>query len=350
MSFKNITPEEYQRLINNKNRIFDLTFKTPEVLNKYRNDKDIYEEIKYSEKQNEKLKDYDKVFHENLDKYFIENADKKKIEKISRYNYNIFKKKEKELEEKNRELEEKDNKIKKLEDKDIKLKLTDDKLKVKDDYIRDKHSNKYKFNNDIDILKSFETIFKENNIEYNPYKKSENIQVQYLLDKLENDTRVDKKIYNYFYNTLKKRKLSLEIPTTNIIDQQSGKGLFKTNKIKINTDLLNKNILSIRYLTGKKITNKLLKDDYKISKNMVNAIKFNKDIHKLSKNEKNVYYELQKYLNKDQDINILIGSYLAGNNSKDLFNKINKILYDKYKNDLITQTEYANLLSKINNV
>ena len=43
MSFKNITPEEYQRLINNNNRIFDLIFKTPEVLNKYRNDKDIYE-------------------------------------------------------------------------------------------------------------------------------------------------------------------------------------------------------------------------------------------------------------------------------------------------------------------
>ena len=59
MSFKDITPEEYQRLINNKNRMFDLTFKTSEVLNKYRNDKDIYEEIKYSEKQNKKLKDYD---------------------------------------------------------------------------------------------------------------------------------------------------------------------------------------------------------------------------------------------------------------------------------------------------
>ena len=88
---------------------------------------------------------------------------------------------------------------------------------------------------------------------------------------------------------------------------------------------INKNILSIGYLTGKKLTNKLLKDDYKISKDMVNAIKFNKDIHKLSRNEKNVYYELQKYLNKDQDRNILIGSYLAGNNSKDLFNKINKI-------------------------
>ena len=83
---------------------------------------------------------------------------------------------------------------------------------------------------------------------------------------------------------------------------------------------------------------------------MVSAIKFNKDIHKLTKNEKDVYYELKKYLNKDQDINVLIGSYLAGNNSKNLFNKINKILYDKYKNNLITQKEYTNLLSKINKV
>ena len=83
---------------------------------------------------------------------------------------------------------------------------------------------------------------------------------------------------------------------------------------------------------------------------MVNAIKFNKDIHKLSKNEKDVYYELQKYLNKDQDINVLIGSYLARNNSKNLFNKINKILYHKYKNNLITQKEYTILLSKINKV
>ena len=66
--------------------------------------------------------------------------------------------------------------------------------------------------------------------------------------------------------------------------------------------------------------------------------------------KENVYYELQKYLNKDQDINILIGSYLSGNNSKDLFNKINKILYDKYKNNLVTQKEYTKLLSKINNV
>ena len=170
------------------------------------------------------------------------------------------------------------------------------------------------------------------------------------MNKLENDTRVDKKLYNYFYDTLKnKKKLSLKIPTKNIIKQE-GQGVLNTNKIKINTELLNKNILSIRYITGKKLNNKLLKDDYKISKNMVNTIKFNKDIHKLSKNEKNVYYEILKYLNKDQDVNVLIGSYLAGNNSKALFNKINKLSYYKYKNNLITQKEYTKLLSEINKV
>ena len=87
-----------------------------------------------------------------------------------------------------------------------------------------------------------------------------------FLNKLENDTRVDKKLYNYFYDTLKeKKKLSLKIPTRNI-GIQEGEGLLNTNKVKINTDLLNKNILSIRYLTGKKLTNKLLKDDYKYLK------------------------------------------------------------------------------------
>ena len=53
---------------------------------------------------------------------------------------------------------------------------------------------------------------------------------------------------------------------------------------------------------------------------MVKAIKYNKDIHKLSKNEMKIYHELQKFLNKGQDINVLIGSYLSGNNSKKLYN------------------------------
>ena len=178
---------------------------------------------------------------------------------------------ENQLEEMNSKLEDKDNKIKKVEDEHISV----------------KYGNKYKFDDDIDILKSFVTIFNENGIPYRPHRGSKKIQIQYLLNKLGNNTQVYKKLYNHFFNTLKnKKKLSFNVPIKNIIDYQSGEGLLNTNKIKINTDLLNKNILSIRYLTGKKLTNKLLKDDYKISKNMVNAIKFNKDIHKLSRNEK----------------------------------------------------------------
>ena len=116
---------------------------------------------------------------------------------------------------------------------------------------------------------------------------------------------------------------------------------------------LDKGILRVRYSNNRKLKNKLLKDDYKISKRMVNAIKFNKDIHKLSDNEKNIYYELQnyelqKFLNKEQDINVLIGSYISGNNSKTLYNKINKILYNKLKNNLISKKEYTSLLNKIN--
>ena len=84
-------------------------------------------------------------------------------------------------------------------------------------------------------------------------------------------------------------------------------------------------------MNNRKLTNNLLKDDYKISKRMVNAIKYNKVIHKLSNNEKNMYYELQKFLNKQQDINVLIGSYILDNHSKSLYNKINKMLYNKLK-------------------
>ena len=53
--------------------------------------------------------------------------------------------------------------------------------------------------------------------------------------------------------------------------EQHGQGL---NNIKIDENALNKNILKIRYLSGRKLNNKLLKNDYKISKNMKEAIKF----------------------------------------------------------------------------
>ena len=130
-------------------------------------------------------------------------------------------------------------------------------------------------------------------------------------------------------------------------NEQTGSSV---NNIIINDKDLNNGILRVRYLNNRKLTNNLLKHDYKISKKMVNAIKFNKDIHKLSKNEMKIYHKLQKFLNKEQDINVLIGSYLSGNNSKKLYNKISSMLYNKLKNNIISKKEYTKIINKINKI
>ena len=130
-------------------------------------------------------------------------------------------------------------------------------------------------------------------------------------------------------------------------NEQTGSSI---NNIIINDKDLNNGILRLRYLKNRKLTNNLLKYDYKISKNMVNAMKYNKNLHKLSKNEMKIFHELQKSLNKKQDINILIGSYLSGNNSKKLYDKISSMLYNKLKNNIISKKEYTKLINKINKV
>ena len=182
--------------------------------------------------------------------------------------------------------------------------------------------------------------------------------MKYLLDKLYNNDSVPKELYNHFNNSLTNLKFkNKKIPVDynynsqmllkDKITKQTGQSI-NNNNIKINNKDLDEGILRISYSNNRKLSNKLLKDDYKISKRMVDAIKFNKDIHKLSNNEKKTYYELQKFLNKEQDINVLIGSYISGNHSKSLYNKINKMLYYKLKNNLINKREYTSLLNKIN--
>ena len=78
---------------------------------------------------------------------------------------------------------------------------------------------------------------------------------------------------------------------------------------------------------------------------MKNAILKNKNINKLSKNEYDVYNALQKYKNNDK-LQLFISSYLAGNKSKDLYNKINEHLYNNYKNNKISKKEYQNIINK----
>ena len=314
--FKQISVKEYDELIKNKNKIYNITpnFSNTEILNKYRDDDNINKKIIIDENLNKQNENLVKKIDKNLNKYLIEKPD------ISIY------------------------------------------------------KDQYTFKNNNDILNSFIKIFTDYDLSYKPRSKTTKVSSQYLLNKLEKSKKIPKELFQYFNNTLRdKKKLNLkfelhsrndipeniednvdkdedededEVDNNSIIPIQQGRG--NLNNIKIDENALNKNILKIRYLNGRKLNNKLLKHDYKISKNMKEAIKFNTNIHKLSQNEKNIYYELEKYINKDKSLDILIGSYLSGNNNKKLFNRINKILYNKYKNNLITHNEYTNMLKQIN--
>ena len=162
--------------------------------------------------------------------------------------------------------------------------------------------NQYKFLTDKDIIDSFQKVFYDYNVVYTPHKKSKNIYVKYLLDKLNVCDNIPKELCNHFNNSLTNLKIkNKKIPANYNVDsqmllsdkivKQTGQSI-NNNNIKIDNKDLDKGILRIRYSNNRKLTNNLLKVDYKISKRMVNAIKFNKDIHKLSNNDKNIYYEL----------------------------------------------------------
>ena len=164
---------------------------------------------------------------------------------------------------------------------------------------------KYKFITDEDILDSFKKVFQDYNVVYKPYKTSKNIYVKYLLDKLKVNENVPSQLYNNFNNTLtnlniKNKKIPVEYTNDGkmLLKDKITKQTDQSININIKIKGLDKSILRIRYSNNRKLTNNLLKYDYKITKRMVDAIKFNKDIHKLSPNEKNIYYELQKFLNK----------------------------------------------------
>ena len=204
----------------------------------------------------------------------------------------------------------------------------------------------YRFDNDDEILNSFSKIFKEYDMEYNPRANTRYYRVRYLLNKLKENRNVLVDLYNHFHATLSENNKAYHIIPIEK-NEQTGSSV---NNITINDKDLNNGILRVRYLNNRKLTNNLLKHDYKISKKMVNAIKFNKDIHKLSKNEMKIYHELQKFLNKEQDRNVLIGSYLSGNNSKKLYNKISSMLYNKLKNNIISKKEYTKIINKINKI
>ena len=119
-----------------------------------------------------------------------------------------------------------------------------------------------------------------------------------------------------------KDKLKFDVKKT-IVRGLSGEDLH-FDRIKIDKNLLKKNILKVRYInSNRKINNKFLKEDYQISDNMRNSILKNTNLNKLTKNEYYVYNTLQRYRKNNDNLQLLISSYIGGNKSKDLYNKIN---------------------------
>ena len=333
-TFKEISVDDYKKLLNNKQHTFAKTFKNIELLQKFENRKlknDSIDDIIYDEQKLDK------------EDMYIEKLTDKLSEKINNNN---------------NELININN-----NDKDSVINF------VKNIYIKYKNASLYKPRND-DIEKiSLESIMNsiKNNKEigltdrqhiYNIYKTSDdlkNVTIDYneyknAMEDIEKFRNVD----------IKKdiRRKSKSLPSTSkkslipklkdnlsktIIENITGEGY---NKIKIDQDLLKKNILKVRYISNnRKVHNDLLKNDYQISDNMKIAILKNKNINKLSKDEYAVYNALQKY--KNNELQLLISSYLAGNKSKDLYNKINEMLYNNYKNNKITKKEYQNIINKI---
>ena len=334
-TFKEISIEDYKKLLDNKQHTFAKTFKNIELLQnfenrKYKNDNidniidekhKLEKEDTYIEKLTDKLSD--KINKNNNELLNIHNNDKESVINfiknvyIKYKNASIYKPRNENIEEVSLE--------------SIMNSIKNNKEIGRSD--RENIYNIYKTNNNL----------KEVTINYNEYKNAmEDIERFRNID-ITKDVKTKSKSLPSSSKKSLMPTLKENISKT-IIQKITGEGY---NKIKIDQDLLKKNILKVRYISNnRKVHNDLLKDDYKISNNMKNAILKNKNINKLSKDEYAVYNALQKYKSNDK-LQLLISSYLSGNKSKDLYNKINEILYNNYKNNKITKKEYQNIINKI---
>ena len=332
-TFKEISVEDYKKSLDNKQHTFAKTFKNIELLQKFENrklkndniDDIIYDEHKlekedkYIEKLTDKLSE--KINKNNNELLNIHNNDKKSILNFVKNIYikykhaSLYKPRNENIEEVSLE--------------SIMNSIKNNKEIGRSD--RENIYNIYKTNNDL----------KNVTIDYNEYKNALEDIKKYRNVDITKDIRTKSKSLPSKKPLIPKLKDNI---SKTIIEKITGEGY---NKIKIDQDLLKKNILKVRYISNnRKVHNDLLKDDYQISDNMKNAIFKNKNINKLSKNEYDVYNALQKYKNNDK-LQLLISSYLSGNKSKDLYNKINEMLYNNYKNNKISKKEYQNIINKL---
>ena len=351
MNYKEITSDEYQKLLQNKKNIFNNTFKNTNKL----------------------IEDKKQILKTDPDAIIKKQEKDDYIEKLS----DLISKKINNVDE----LKKISNKIdfKDFADR-INLKKVVDKIELKnDETLQPSYKNDYRYyikNPNILADKIIEIYDNNPNANvYNPKNKDKPVKLQNVVNKIDKDNDINeqyKEFVNEFRNIPNNTKIiyDYEIYKELILDRINneeepsnddsfikevgkktiknllGQGINEYKMIKIDKDALKKNILKIRYNNGRKLINKFLHDDMIISNNMKNAILKNTHVNKLTKNEYHIYTLLDKY--KNDNTNLLISSYLAGNNSTDLYNTINKNLYNKLKNNELNKKQYNDILKKIN--
>ena len=222
---------------------FNLTknFTTPEILNKYRHtDKNIGDKIKREETNKENYESLDKIINKSIDRLNI----KLKNDFTANYNY----------------------------DYNESISVLDQTEYGYYDIMSKIHGQNYRFDNDDEILNSFSKIFKEYDMEYIPRQNTRYYRVRYLLNKLKENENIPVDLYDNFHTTLSENNKAYHIIPIEKNEQLRS----SVNNIIINDKDLNNGILRVRYLNNRKLSNNLLKHDYRISEKMKKAIKFKK--------------------------------------------------------------------------
>ena len=359
-TFKEIDINEYKKLLDNMQHTYAKTFNNIELLHNFEenvNNKNIgtiikdQETLEKEDKYIEKLSDIlsEKISNSNINNNIIpHDDDKKKYIFLNTHDY--YSKNPKDILNYIKKIYIKSNigydKIYKPRPKTVNVSLGNIIKKIEND---NNISNELKD----DFIDAYNNISNKTSIQFhNKYYREyvmEPVEKYYIEKNIDADDEnsiiipiSDKEEDKSLKDELKNNAIKT------VVNTLTGKGL-NFDRIKIDENLLKKNILKVRYInSNRKINNTFLKEDYKISNNMKNSILKNTGLNKLTKNEYDVYNILQKYRNKNGgNLQLLISSYLAGNKSKDLYNKINELLYKNYKNNIINKKQYQNIMNKL---
>ena len=356
-TFKEIDINEYKKLLDNMQHTYAKTFNNIELLHNFEenvNDKNIgtiikdketlEKEDKYIDKLSDKISS--KISNSNVNNNIIQHDDREKYVFLNTHDY--YNKNPKDILNYIKKIYIKSNigydNIYKPRSKTVNISLGNIIKKIEND---DKISNELKD----DFIDAYNNIPNKTSIQFhNKYYR------EYVMepveryhkgkdDEADNEKSIIVPVSDEEDKSLKDELKNNAIKT--VVNTLTGQGL-NFNKIKIDENLLKKNILKVRYInSNRKINNKFLKEDYKISNNMKNSILKSTGLNKLTKNGYDVYNTLQKYRKNDNNSQLLLSSYLAGNKNKDLYNKINELLYKNYKNNTINKNQYQNIMNKL---